>query len=82
LTTGTAVFFNRLSFALDFAVGRAVAVFALLEGFLDDAAVDFTDGFLARVLDAADLVVEVLEVFRPADFEAAALFALGKLGFV
>ncbi len=42
----------------------------------------FAKGFLARLLDAADLDVAGLESLRLAGFEAAALFALARIDFV
>lgn len=42
----------------------------------------FAKGFLARLLEAAVLDVAALDTLRLAGFEAAALFALGRLVFV
>ncbi len=42
----------------------------------------FARGFLARLLDAADLDLAGLETLRLVSFEAAALFALGLIDFV
>jgi hypothetical protein len=56
-----------------------LAVFA---GFFCEAAgVRFAKGFLARLLDAADLDIAGLETLRLAVFDAA-LFAPGRLDFV
>ena len=62
-----------------------LAVFGVFFGEAVD--VRFAKGFFARLLDAADLDVADLDVagletLRLAGFEAAALFALGRLDFV
>lgn len=56
-----------------------LAVFGVF--FWEAVGVRFAKGFLARLLDAADLDVAVLETLRLAGFEAA-LFALGRIDFV
>jgi hypothetical protein len=88
LTTGTTVFFSRLSLALDFTAGRAVVLLATFGVFFcEGVGGRFAKGFLARLLEAADLVVTDLDVagletLRLAGFEAAARFALGRLDLV
>ena len=93
MTTGTTVFFSRLSPTLDFNAGRAVVLLAVFGVFFCEAVgVRFAKAFFARLLDAADLDaadldaadldVAGLETLRLAGFEAAALFALGRLDFV
>jgi hypothetical protein len=88
LTLGTAVFFRRLTFALDFtAVGREVLLLAVFAAFFCEAVgVRLAMGFLTRLmdpadLDAADLDVAGLEILRLDAFEAA-LFAFGRIDFV
>lgn len=83
LTPGTTVFFRRFTLALDFSADRAVMLLAVFGVFFCEAVgVRFAKGFLARLLDAADLDVAGLESLRLAGFEAAALFALGRTDFV
>ena len=85
MTTGTTVFFSRLSLALDFTAGFAVVVLAAFGVFFCAGAdVRLAKGFFALLLaaadlDVADLDVAVLETLRLAGFEAAARFALGRL---
>ncbi len=57
-----------------------LAVFGVF--FCEAFGVRFAKGFLARLLDAADLDVAGLESLRLAGFEAAALLALGRTDFV
>ncbi len=65
---------------MDRTADRGVILLAVFGVFFCEAVLRFTKGFLAWLLDE-DLEVG-LESLRLAVFEAAALFALGRTGFV
>ena len=79
MTLGTTVFFKRLTLALGLALGRAVEPLATFKVFFCEVVEVFAEGFLARPFETKVLEVEALDALRLAGFEAAALFALGRL---
>lgn len=68
---------------MDFTADRAVMLLAVFSVFFCGVVgLRFARGFLARLLDAADLDLAGFETLRLVSFEAAALFALGLIDFV